>query len=281
MPTFNLGRLGRFEISRLPPLGTSSRTKHYELPSTPPPEYNDISEIETKYHAPSQAQPPECKIEQVRRFLIEIVAITLGANFDELNAALYDIPVPSGTNTILCDFERAHLLARSSLVRKVHTRYLRNEMTKIKREDEEEICVTITRSARTFDPANFTIPWYSLDMIAWYSEEVRSPPGTPWSSTIPGIWEKKVPYRFDDKQPFEDSMRAFWIILNGTAPNDRVHGILSETWDDARRRCGLGDLGPPNMCWPLRGEYKKMGESLEKMTPPEPRVVVDESRKTP
>ncbi|CAN9408782.1 unnamed protein product [Alternaria sp. RS040] len=276
MPTFSLGRLGRFQISRLPPPNTSSPIKQHDSPSSPPPEYTKIAEIETEFHAPSQAQPPECKIEQLRRFLIEIVAITLGANFDELNAALYDIPIPTGTNTILCDVERANLLSLSSLVRKVHKRFLDNEKTRIHRKDEEKILATITKPVDSLNPfGNFTIPWYSLDMIGWYGEEVRSPSGTSWTSTIPGFWEESLsPYSYCKKQPFEDSMRAFCLIFDSMAPDDRVHGILREAWDDSRRRCGLGDLGLPVMCWPLREEYKAMGESLQKMTPAKPQVVV-------
>ncbi|RYN19160.1 hypothetical protein AA0113_g8787 [Alternaria arborescens] len=276
MPTFSLGRLGRFQVSRLLPPNTSSPIKRHDLPSSPPPEYTKIAENETKFHAPSQAQPPECKIEQLRRFLIEIVAITLGANFDELNAALHDIPIPTGTNTILCDDERANLLSLSSLVRKVHKRFLDNEKTRIVRKDEEKIIATITKPVKNFDPVNFTIPLYSLDLIGWYGEEVRSPSGIPWASTIPGFWDKTPPwpYSSEHKHLFEDSMRAFCIIFESVAPNDRVRDILWEAWDDSRRRYGLGDLGIPSICWPLRGGYQDMGESLQKMTPSEPRVVV-------
>ena len=280
MPTFNLGRLGRFQVSRLPPPNTSSPIKQHDLSSSPPPEYTKIAENETKFHAPLQAQPPECKIEQLRRFLIEIVAITLGANFDELNAALHDIPIPTGTNTILCDDERANLLSLSSLVRKVHKRFLDNEKTRIVRKDEEKIIATITKPMDSLNPAgNFTIPWYSLDMIGWYGEEVRSPSGTSWASTIPGFWENP-PYRYssNNKEPFEDSMRAFCHMFDSMAPDDEVHGILREAWDDSRRRCGLGDLGPPGMCWPLRGGYQDMGKSLQKMTPLKPRVGVGRLR---
>ncbi|KAH6851413.1 hypothetical protein BKA58DRAFT_281972, partial [Alternaria rosae] len=101
-PMLNLGRLGRFQISYLPPSDMSQK-EHQDIPSVPPPEYTDtaVSESDSKYHAPWQAQPPECKTEQVCRWLIEIFAITFNANFDELNAALLDIPVPEHTNTIL------------------------------------------------------------------------------------------------------------------------------------------------------------------------------------
>lgn len=176
MPTSSLGRLGRIQISRLPPSHTSLPTKHQDPPSTSPPEYADVVEIDTKYHVPSQAQPPQFKIEQVRRFLIEIFAITFGANFDELNAALYNISPPSGTNTILCDSERADLMAQSNLVRKVHGYFLRNEKTMVDRRDEKKLCATIIQPIKSlhYDPLLLK---FSLDMIGWYGEEVRLPSG--------------------------------------------------------------------------------------------------------
>ncbi|EDU46456.1 hypothetical protein PtrSN002B_001153 [Pyrenophora tritici-repentis] len=186
MPTFSLGRLGRFRISRLPPSHTSSPTEHQKPLSTPPPEYKDIVEIDTKYYAPSQAQPPQCKTEQVRRFLIEILAMTFGANFDELNAALYNISPSSSTNTILCDSERADLLEQSNLVRKVHGYFVRNEKTMIDRRDEKKICATIINPAQSIhhDPS---LPKFCLDVIGWYGEQVRLPSGsTRWTSTIIG-----------------------------------------------------------------------------------------------
>jgi hypothetical protein len=161
MPTFNLGRLGRFQVSRLPPSRTSSPTEHHDISSSlspsrsrspsQPPKYTDVAGSESesesenyiKYRAPSQAQPPQCKTEQARRWLIEIVAITFNADFDELNAALYTIPTPSNTNTILSDAERADLLAQSDLVRKNHAWYLNNGKTKIYRKDEEKLCTAI------------------------------------------------------------------------------------------------------------------------------------------
>ncbi|KAG9190036.1 hypothetical protein G6011_08124 [Alternaria panax] len=193
-------------------------------------------------------------------------------------AALYDIPVTSNTNTILCDYERADLLAQSSLVRKVHRCFLRNEKTMIDRKDEKKICATITRPAKSSHQIDFTIPWYSLDMIGWYGEEARSPSGTCWVSTIPGYWESTAPYKFDDKQPIKDSMRSFLHAFESAAPNERVHGVLWEAWDDSWRRSGLGQLDPSDICWPLREGYEDMGRALQQMTASDPGVDVEGSR---
>ncbi|RMZ72062.1 hypothetical protein GMOD_00007053 [Pyrenophora seminiperda CCB06] len=284
MPTFSLGpRLGRIQISRLPPSRTSRPKKHQNLPPTPPPEYAGSVEIDTKYHAPSQApeyagsvetdtkyhappqaQPPQCNIEQVRRFLIEIVAITFGANFDELNAALYNIPPPSDTNTILCDSERADLLAQSNLVRKVHGCFLRDEQTRIHRRDEKKLCATIIQPVETL-VKGYVVCKFSLDVIGWYGEQVRLSSGTRWTSTIIGWWKTNpFPYE-DEKKQVEESMESFLLFIICIAPNDKVHSVLREAWDDSRRRCGMGKLEQAKYLWPTRPKYSAMGNSLLKM----------------
>jgi hypothetical protein len=122
-----------------------------------------------------------------------------------------------------------------------------------------------------------TLPHYCLDMIGWYGEEVRSPSGTRWTSTIPGYWETDPLQCSKGPQvQVKDCMRAFLNVIKYIAPDDKVHSVLWEAWGDCRRRCGLGQLGHSLICWPLREEYYRMGESLHDMSVFEPWVVVSE-----
>lgn len=43
------------------------------------------------------AYMPDCRVRQLQRYLIEIIALTLDADFDKLNAALYKEDVTTGT----------------------------------------------------------------------------------------------------------------------------------------------------------------------------------------
>jgi hypothetical protein len=269
MPIFSLGRLGRFQITRLPSSHHSSPGEHDYLLSTPPPEYTDTAEIEAKYHAPSQAQPSECKTEQERRFVIEILAVTFNANFDMLNAAIYNMPAPYGTNTILCDSERADLLTQSELIRKVHGHFLRNAKTTIDRKDEEEICATIVQPIRNLETEPSGLWCFCLDMIGWYGEEVRSPSGTRWTCTIPGYWQAN-PYPYYGTEYVEQSMSSFLKVIEYMALNDEVHKVLWKAWNDARRRCGLCQLEPARLCWPVRKVYNDLRSSLWELVLSEP-----------
>ena len=273
MPIFDLGRLGRFQISWLPP-SDIPQGEQQDIPSGPPPKYTDIAESEIKYLCPSQAQPPECKTEQVRRFLIEIVAITFNADFDSLNAALYNIPVSDNTNTILCDSERADLVAQSSLVRKVHAHFVDNTKTRISQEDERAIYSTITLPVallRAYHYSTFphftAFPHFTLDMIGWYGEETRHPSGTSWTSTLPGHWDTNSLGYYDQEQVMF-CMRSLFHIIKDIAPNDKVYDVLREAWDTCRRRGGWPMdtlLGDSKICWPMRKGYHHMGDALRDM----------------
>ena len=267
MPVFDLGRLGRMQISYLPP-SDIPQGDHQDIPSGPPPECtNDTDrESDTKYHVPSQAQPPECKTKQVCRWLIEIFAITFNANFDELNAALYDIPVPDNTNTILCDSERADLVAQSDLVRKMHRWYLGNKKTRIYRKEELALCDTIIQPVSVLDELQGTWPHFALDMIGWYGEEERRPSDTRWATTIPALWAADTRYSsWGRREQLETNMRTWRNVLEDAAPNDKVRDVLREAWDDYRRRFGLGELSRNVICRPLREGYFNMGDALWSM----------------
>ena len=79
------------------------------------------------------------------------------------------------------------------------------------------------------------------------------------------------------KANVRDSFRAFWNLIIYIAPNDKVHNVLWEAWDDCQRRCDLGQLQYPSICWPIRGKYYEMAESLVRMMPSESEVVIDGS----
>lgn len=72
-------------------------------------------------------------------------------------------------------------------------------------------------------------------------------------------------------------MRAFWNVIIYIAPNDEVHNVLWEAWDDSQRRCNMGHLEYPQICHPMRSQYYEMGVSLLKMKASESEVVGDGS----
>jgi hypothetical protein len=161
MPVFNLGPLGRFKLSRTKSTNTTASQPPEQARShTPPPAYTVNDESKTppdaqslfeKHRVPPQAQPPSCKKKQLRRYLLEIIALTFAANFNALNSAIHGLPISSSTTRILCDNERTYLLALSALVHKVHGQLPRREITSVALEDEETLYLHIVQPGEEFD----------------------------------------------------------------------------------------------------------------------------------
>lgn len=72
---------------------------------------------ELQRHGPTQAQKSLCLTTQLRRYLLEIIALTFDASFDLLNSMLYDDDSIIHTNSILSDAERVDFAHLSRLVR--------------------------------------------------------------------------------------------------------------------------------------------------------------------
>lgn len=143
MPTIKLGPSGTFRFTRIRqdtgyPSESTTRNDTSELNDKtrgPPPPYSEcdpckapavdekaIEQEDRSLHT-SVAQnspdtrPVSSKAEQLRRYILEILAIMVNANFDLLNDALYNIPSPThiATSSLLSDEERTELFILSHL----------------------------------------------------------------------------------------------------------------------------------------------------------------------
>jgi hypothetical protein len=129
--------------------------------------HQEVSEILVLRLSISSTDPHHtCRVRQLRRYLIEIVALTLDADFDALNIALYNEKYAAKTNSILSATKREELRVLSNLVRKVHDRFVRDES--IEQNDQQHLRDVIIESAMDIDPPLLGL--YALDLIAWYGE---------------------------------------------------------------------------------------------------------------
>lgn len=89
--------------------------------------------------APPNACKPASGEEQVRCFLTKIIALTFNVDFDELNAALYDLHdvcVPQGSNCIISGDEHQCLISLSDVVRRMYGQTIHGDVNSISRDDE-------------------------------------------------------------------------------------------------------------------------------------------------
>jgi len=277
MPIINLGPFGRFSLSRVHDKAEQQRLledarypKTRGTASRSPPSYTaegqscvplGLPPKETRHRAPPQAQKPDGQIQQLQRYILEIVAITFSANFDTLNSALQD-STSEGTTTILCDEERSELLALSGLVSKCHGQLLREPEMPIEVKDEMIISDKISQPGLQLE---YNLGDYALELIEWYGSYTRACGNShTWQYTIPGYWDKNPTMGFNN---LKESMRTFSLIIEHTKPSQHVFDILHEAWDVCREKRGLDceyefRRSSERIYWPRRSGYDLMGALL-------------------
>ena len=277
MPIINLGPFGRYSLSKLHDtaeqqslLEDKKYSKTGGTASKSLPSYTSQGENcvplglppkEIRHCAPPKAQKPNSRVQQLQRYILEILAITFSANFDTLNRALQD-PTSEGTTTILCDEERSELLALSGLVRKCHDQLHRVPEIRIEAEDEMTLSDEISQPGLQLE---YNLSEYALELIEWYGSYTRACGNShTWQYTIPGYWEKNPTMGFNN---LKESMRTFSLIIEHTAPSQHVFDILHEAWDVCREKRGLECehefLRSSNpIYWARRNGYDLMGSIL-------------------
>lgn len=304
MPIVNLGRFGRFRVTRLndhahPPSTVTTPAQHKESvgASIPPPSYSfhapdeggeseragvfstpDLVDPPTStsvatvfkhtdpaiiVSAPSQAKKPTCAVEQLCRYLIEILALTFHINFDHLNSALHDCDVGVGSGTILTEQERNDLRALSASVRKVHGQIERQEINAIRPEDETRLRQQIISPG---EELHIFLGGYSLDLIGWYNTAAWSQYPPAWRDTIPGLWHS-LAFFF-----LETVSQTLANVIKHISPNEGVKDVLSVGLMRCTNRCGILIEEAPRRSYysPYRNGYhglrRAMWESYMKST---------------
>jgi len=306
MPIINLGPFGRFEIRRTrqenePLLLRHSDITHHTLPTQvslslyealpeqdAPPPYSAVPPrclspaaglgtapeqelVDTirdlEWQGPTQATSPACRTQQLQRYLVEILALTLDADFDALNAALYDDDNIVHTNSTLSAGERAELLSLSRLVIKA-SRAVSAEQN-IDRLDKQVLQRAIIGPSTG---ASFT-PKFTLDLVGWYGGPLSHP--TSWSETIPG--QIATNHKVSPTRPVNrarqtpqclmneysaKSMGAFREAIHDYTPNAKAEAVLDKAFQECRRRYGYDVIKRNVLYWPVRYGVDKLHEAL-------------------
>ncbi|KAH7087564.1 hypothetical protein FB567DRAFT_415455, partial [Paraphoma chrysanthemicola] len=166
--------------------GTPIRIFYVPHDSTLLEYYKETTLHEVQRRSPVAAQKPKGTIDRFRRYLIELIALTLGADFDVSNSALYNDDMLKGTDSILSAEERTQLLALSRLVEKVRGQVRRGQKVAVDSKDSECLRELVLDP---FDILNktFCMEPFNLDLLGWYSQPLAWP--VCFDETIPGYWK--------------------------------------------------------------------------------------------
>jgi hypothetical protein len=213
-----------------------------------------------------------CPQRQLRRYILEIIALTFDADFDILDSALHDDTSIQNTTSILSAEERKDLLVLSKLVGKA----LRSNNATSRRHDlsvsdRNHLQEAILGPDEAYE--GDLLGKFALDMIGWYSEPSSYP--VPWRKTIPGYWElndctdpdvledygNDVPEWAIDPAPV-DSLRQFKRAAGWAAPNEAVKIVLERAFEKRLRGDVYQDLAAFESYWVVRKGDRELHAAL-------------------
>jgi hypothetical protein len=123
---------------------------------------------------PSFSLPVQNEKEQLRCYLLEILAFTLGADYDSLNSALNDQTpaIAESTTSILSSSERKDLLRLSQAVNTLLQKIPQNTLTTVPQATKESVYTSVIVPASCLDTCCES---YLLELISTYAYHQSNP----------------------------------------------------------------------------------------------------------
>lgn len=209
---------------------------------------------------PLHTAPAAIPTAQLKRYLLEIIAINLGADFDELNKHLRQ-ERPEHSNSILSAQERANLLQLSLKIESLRGKLHINERNAMHEERMDEVynaCMAPVLHERcVYGPRS-----YILDLIGSYADHEGDP--SKWRQTTLGYWSKN---NFPGRR-LKSTLVCYGDMIRLISPNKAVKahldGALKRYQEDRRLGRTFEDEEVSKGCYkPTRdGYYVLMTEIL-------------------
>jgi hypothetical protein len=273
MPTIRLGPLGTFSFTRTrrdPGCSSESTTRNdtsepKAKSCDPPPPYSEcvspttpavnavnekaIEEEDRSLHTPiaqnsldtrpvspkAEQLPLSPKAAQLRRYILEILAITINANFDLLNDALCNTPSPThnATTSLLSTSEHTQL-SRLSVLASAQRVDESGARKGLYPGNDEYVFEQVEKPARELFSSP-TLANLVPDIVGWYGNESAR-------FAIPWVEEDSV-YRLVSGRRLCEPLRALReMVFELTGDDYRVREVLDAGLEDWRIRMGFPPL---------------------------------------
>jgi hypothetical protein len=191
--------------------------------------------------------------------MVEILGLTLRADFPSLNANLYGDSWLIPTNSILTPVERDELLALSRLVRQMHGQVKDGQA--LNSADRDRIYKAILDPF--FELTLTDMPRFTMDLIGWYGEAQPRP-----ELSLLDYWEKQ-----DTKEGYgrpygrySESLAGLRCLIDRMVKDQGVKYVLDEALDARFRWSGCEERTPKQIgkYRPIRDGYRELYSALHK-----------------
>ncbi|KAH7382399.1 hypothetical protein DE146DRAFT_792817 [Phaeosphaeria sp. MPI-PUGE-AT-0046c] len=270
MPVFNLGCLGRFKVQCMqdddaPLLPITEPREPGSLGCSlivpPPPAYSLLPPIqanprptvssrwqeewevrETEWYSSVSAPRPNCRIMQLRRYLMELVALNVQADFGVLNAALYGEDRYASSSSILSPDERTELLGLCKYAQQLHNQFKSSRT--IHQLDLGRYQQDILKPYLTLCMSGS--PFFALDLFVWHAEIF--PRRIPWfeaNNAFPEVVDGAtyVPRNYTQLQRTK-MMQGLDVLIRRLSLNEQVRLELTQALNRCNSRIGFDEIRP-------------------------------------
>ncbi|OCK73070.1 hypothetical protein K432DRAFT_411036 [Lepidopterella palustris CBS 459.81] len=185
--------------------------------------------------------PPRSPLTQLQRYLIEIVAYTLDADFRLVRRALgQDEPGISSSQeevtSILADDEKKDLFRLATIILDLYQKYMTNQWNLTLDCDRAAILTAIVEPARSM----YINTDYILDMISTYAEHQCDPLRRKY--TMVSRYTPSRAYRALWVEELEGTLVAHARMIYIMCPNESVRLVLGHALADLQKKMGIKDL---------------------------------------
>lgn len=201
---------------------------------------------ETEWYSSVLAQDPACRIVRLRRYIMELVALNVQADFRALNIALYRYNCWGHDNSILSPTERENLLDLGRYAQGLHDDYMLGKP--INQLDLQRYHLEMRKSYAHLSPVGCW-PVFESDLLAWYAEPATSEGvRVPWIES--GVAESEL-IRAQDFTPWKTNealmqgvIQGFDFLIRTFSLNDGVKLELTKALERSNRNKGFGQIEP-------------------------------------
>ena len=198
-------------------------------------------------HAPKES------VTQLRRYLIEIIAFTFDADFEQLNSALgHNTAIISRETTILREREKTELLRVSAIVKDLHQKLLYNRFNTTLKRDRDAVLEAIIKPLMGLKNLRFDSD-YALDLISTYADHQCHPSKRKY--TLISLQTPRF-LRFIPSPStgwLRSNLTSHAKFISAVSPNETVQVALGRALADHQDKLGLKEIPPEDYCLARKG----------------------------
>jgi hypothetical protein len=217
------------------------------------PAYARVSASTCEPQIPAYRAP---RVLQLQRWLVEIIALNLDADFTSLNVALNEDKSTARIESILStsEEEQLEMFSRASIT-------TRQQLEQDQPIDELETWLLLGFIIKPSREIYAHCDDFVMEILGWYCESRSNP--TPSALTLPNFWQSEVSARNVSLGSYVGYMRSFKTLIHQAAANSEVRFVLERALEKCCRDGGFEMIESEIYFLPIKCGYAGLSKAVE------------------